>query len=292
MTKRKKNGIISKSTLPLSKERKMEKKVLKTELKDRFNLTERQLEKMLIDSKKPKKKVIKINKPAKTFKIAVVTDTHLCSTKCAFGELESFYKIVKERGIDTVLHAGDLVAGNGKMFRGQLSEMTHYGFQAQKDFAIENYPRVSGITTFVVAGNHDLSFFNDNGADIVEEISQQRSDIKYLGHYGATFTINGIKIELLHPDKGGSYALSYSSQRIIEQLESGTKPHVYIFGHWHTAVYYHHRGVHVLHGGAWEHQSLYLKRKGINPSIGGWILTISTDNKGNVISFLPEFLKF
>ena len=32
------------------------------------------------------------------------------------------------------------------------------------------------------------------------------------------------KIELIHPDGGSSYAISYKPQKIIEAMEGGTKP--------------------------------------------------------------------
>ena len=261
-------------------------------LKERHNLTPAQLDKLLRKERAPKKRKLKIEAPKAEFKFGIVTDTHLCSTLCKLDELNEFYKIMKKEGVTDVMHAGDMVAGNGKMFRGQLSEMTRYGFEEQAKEVIDHYPKLPGMTTHAIAGNHDLSFYNDNGSDLMAKVASEREDINYLGHYDATIDYNGIKIKLLHPDKGGSYAISYKRQKMVEQMDEKNKPDIFILGHWHTTCYFHQCGVHVIHGGCWEEQGDYLIRKGIYSSIGGWIVNVKTNGKGKVISVQPEWYGF
>ena len=53
----------------------------------------------------------------KPFKIGIVADSHLGSTCQQITLLHEAYKIMKGAGVRRVLHAGDLVEGNGKQFK-------------------------------------------------------------------------------------------------------------------------------------------------------------------------------
>ena len=307
------NDIMSKSSLTKSKEKKMRdskeeknklndllkgltpekiKKISNKHMRDVHSLTPAQVERLVRGKKVPRKKSLKFEEPKKEFKFGIVTDTHLCSTLCKLDELKEFYKIMEKEGVTEVLHAGDMVAGNGKMFRGQLSEMTCYGFDQQAEEVINEFPSIPGVTTHAIAGNHDLSFFNDNGADLMQTVADSRDDINYLGHYEAMINLHGVKIKLLHPERGSGYAITYKSQRMVEQMEEKNKPDIFILGHWHTSCYFNQCDVHVIHGGCWEGQGAYLVRKGIWPSIGGWIVTVKTNGKGKLLSVQPEFYTF
>ena len=91
-----------------------------------------------------------------------------------------------------------------------------------------------------------------------------------------------------------SDALSYKAQKIAEQIPSGDKPHILLFGHWHTSHYFFYRLMHILNCGCFEGQSHLLLRKGINPTIGGWTAEVRTarDKKHTIISFTPTFIPF
>ena len=61
--------------------------------------------------------------PTKTFKVGVVTDTHIGSRFQQITHLRQFYQDCKNEGIKTIFHCGDLMEGNGKLYRGQQFEM-------------------------------------------------------------------------------------------------------------------------------------------------------------------------
>lgn len=90
------------------------------------------------------------------------------------------------------------------------------------------------------------------------------------------------------------YALSYKPQKIAEQIPSGEKPHIMIFGHWHLCFYFFYRLIHILQAGCFQGQSTYLLRKGINPTIGGWIVRVekANDKKNTILSITPTFIPF
>lgn len=258
----------------------------------KMGITKKQLQKIMT-VKKVKPKILKYNISDKVFTVGVASDAHLCSTHEKIDELYTFYEICKKEKISVVLNPGDLVAG-WNVYKGQENEVHTFGVDNQIEYAIKNYPKVEGITTYFITGNHDLSWLQLAGVDIGNIIEKKRGDMVYLGPYQGDIKIQGVKFRLHHSDRGGAYALSYHSQKIAEQIPSGNKPHILIFGHWHTALYYFYRNIHIFNAGAFEGQSLYLLRKGINPTIGGWtiMVRIADDNRKTILSITPTFIPF
>lgn len=255
-----------------------------------LGLTEENVKKILLGKKKPKPKVLTRYFTDEEFAFGIVSDTHLCSTHEKLDELHTFYSICKKSGVKFILHAGDIVAGWG-MYKGQENEVKVFGAMAQAEYAIKNYPREEGISTYFITGNHCNSFYKTAGVDVGEIISQ-REDMVYLGQCGGEVIINGVKFQLLHPDGGGAYALSYRGQKIAEQIASGKKPHVLILGHFHVANFFFYRNIHIFNAGAFEGQNLYLLRKGLNPAIGGWICKVKAGKKDPVIALQATWIPF
>ena len=232
-----------------------------------------------------------------TIKFAAIGDTHIGSKYQQMGWLTSFYCYCFEKDINLILHAGDVVAGNDKVYKGQEYELFIHGADAQLEYIVENYPRFEGIETKVIAGNHDESFWKDGGYNLVKRFAEKRPDIEYLGLYGAYLDLKGIKVYLAHGDGGNAYARSYKMQKRIEQFSPQEKPDVYILGHYHTVseipMYRNVLGIQV---GCFEAQTPYLKRKGLYPEIGGHIIELkvnSTDRgEPGIISIKREFIPF
>lgn len=257
-----------------------------------FGITEAQL-KRLLRGKGIKPRIIKSHSDSNTLIFAVVSDTHFCSTEERVNELHTFYNLCVEKGIKTFVHAGDIVAGWG-IYRGQENEVHTFGAQNQAEYVIKHYPKIKDVKTYFCTGNHDLSWWIRSGIDVGEIIAHERPDMIYLGQYAGELEINGIKISLLHPDKGGAYAISYNLQKIVEQIPSGRKPHILIAGHYHTSLYFFYRLIHCFQAGCFEGQTSFLLRKGINPVIGGWIVkvNIANDKKHTITSLTPTFVPF
>ena len=66
----------------------------------------------------------------KTIKFGVISDTHIGSKYGDLVHLKEFYKTAKESGAKFVLHAGDIVDGEG-VYRGQDYEIYAHGFDEQ-----------------------------------------------------------------------------------------------------------------------------------------------------------------
>ena len=233
------------------------------------------------------RKEVKINRTykfprkLKPFKLGIVSDTHFGSIHQQITLLNEAYKTFKEEGITKVIHAGDMVEGNGKLFKGQVYEMFLHGADAMTEYAINNYPRVDGITTYVIGGSHDYSFFKDGGMDVLQKISEKRSDIKNLGISGAYLQFGKIKIYVMHPSGGTPYARSYRMQKIIEQFPPEDKPNILLVGHLHiTNSLPSYRNVAGFQLPCFQTQTQYLRAKGLAPDIGFLILEIFPDIKG------------
>lgn len=228
--------------------------------------------------------------------IGIVSDTHIGSREQALDELHTIYHEFEARGIDTVLHAGDLVAGVG-IYRGQVANGLLPGmhtYKEQVDYATEVYPRIDDITTYIIAGNHDIEGEAGRiGADPVQAVCHRRRDFVYCGAYhGSVELPNGAHATMVHGRGGGGYAISYKPQRYIEGLPPGRKPALLIHGHYHVAGWFEHRSVPSLLAGCFEWQTDLLVRLGLQPAVGAWVMTIRLGDDGSVVGMVPEWIKF
>ena len=221
----------------------------------------------------------------------VVSDTHLGSTEERLPDLDTAYKIFEKEGVKQVYHVGDLVAG-GRVYRGQENELKVWGLDKQVQYLTDQYPRVKGLTTYFITGNHDLSFLKEAGADIGLVIEQKRNDLVYLDQIeGDVKLAEEIIMRLWHGGGGGAYAKSYKMQRYIASLEGGHKPKILLSGHYHVDFYMMERNIHSLQVGAFERQTLWLKRTGLSPSFSAWLVNCKIKD-GSINRFCPELLKF
>ena len=227
-------------------------------------------------------------------RFAVISDTHLGSKHCRLDELHQAYEVLRDEGVDTVYHPGDLVCGMG-IFPGQLSTIDVHSYEGQVDYAVANYPRVDGVTTHLIAGNHDLEGdFGRVGANPVVAVCNQRPDLVYAGDYQATFELEqGTRIYLIHPKGGSSYALSYKPQKLIEGFEGGTKPNLVLIGHYHRRGLFEWRNVQALLSGCFEGGSAFGARLGLGePAVGFHLVDMTVGDDGSIVRFRAEWLKF
>ena len=223
-------------------------------------------------------------------KLGLVSDTHMNSKYEADTELQQIYDTFADESIELVAHAGDLTDGNGRMYRGHLNEINRYGYQNILDDTIRRYPKRDSMASAVISGNHDMSFWKSEGADIIREFANRRDDIKYLGQLSAIMEIDGLKTYLVHADGGMPYARSYKIQKMVEQMHE--KPDLLFRGHLHVAMYLPYIGVHNFESGCFQKQTPYLARKGLHPEVGGWIIEFKMDKFGNLEEIKPRWLDY
>ena len=225
-------------------------------------------------------------------KFAIIGDTQLGSKYAQISHLKSFYELCASEGIKDVYHTGDVTDGL-KMRSGHEYELYKTSADDMVQDVIENYPRIEGITTHFITGNHDASIYKQVGYDIGNTIAEKRPDMKYLGRDCALiFLTPNCKLELRHPWDGTAYALSYKPQKMIEAMESDSKPNILAIGHYHKAEYLFYRNVHCLQTGCFQGQTPYTRGKGISVHMGGWIVTIHVDKNGTITRFGSEFVPY
>ena len=252
---------------------------------------------VLVDS--PTEPLINLDRPATgKIRFAVVSDTHLGHKHQQLTHLHDFCRRAGEFGAEMILHAGDVVDGQ-RMHRDQEFELHRHGVQAQGEYAAEHLPTVKrkvGRTSqvvpwFMIGGNHDGSGWNSAGADVLSVIAARRDDITILGAPAATFLIGNLRAYLMHPDGGVAYARSYKLQKIVEGFEADQKPHLLFCGHWHIQCHVSIRNVEAFALPCFQAQTAYIKRKGLQPVIGGYLFEVEYDEHG-LVSLSPTFVRY
>jgi len=231
----------------------------------------------------------------RTVKFAVVGCTQIGSKYQQMTHLTEFYKIVEDMGIKCVLHGGDMMDGEG-IYKGQVYELFLHGADAQIDYTVEYYPKIKGGKTFVISGNHDLSFMAEAGIDTVNKVAEKRKDIEYLGAIGAYPNIKGLNIYLQHGAGGVAYARSYKLQKQIEQFAPEVKPDYYFLAHYHiNCMLPQYRNVFGMTIPCFQSQTPYLKRKNLYPEVGGWVFEFKVNDKGrknNLVLAKMQYIPF
>lgn len=225
-------------------------------------------------------------------KFAIMGDTQMGSKYSQLTYLHEFYDLCAAQGIKDVYHVGDLVDGL-KMRTGHEYELYVVSADDMRDDVIKNYPCRPGITTHFISGNHDASIYKQVGYDICSAIARVRPDMEYLGRDCAVVNLTPkCTLELRHPWDGTAYALSYKIQKMIEAMESDSKPNILAVGHYHKAEYLFYRNIHALQTGCFQGQTPFTRGKGISVNVGGWIVTVRVDKDGYIQGFAPEFVPY
>ncbi len=234
-------------------------------------------------------KAVKLNKPDLVDKDIVVneflfiSDTHLCNVHQQLHLAYELYAEAKERGIEKVLHFGDLTDGFYPSRKPYPAQQFLYDFNDQGYYVLDNYPHFDGIETLMILGNHDVRHFVNGGASLDKWIGLARKDIKILGQDTADVVIDNVKIKMDHPADGSSKGLSYALQKRIDKMESGDKPNIYGCGHYHKPLFMSYRNIYAYLLPALCSETSFEHGKALDNYVGGYFVTVYSDRKtGNV----------
>lgn len=233
----------------------------------------------------------------------VVSDPHFGSKSCQLTALNEFSDIMKKHQVKHIFCPGDLVAGFS-VYPGQIYDVYAIDSREQEETTLINLPL--GFDWYVLGGNHDYSFIkNGGGNNIISSIANKRSDVHYLGFDEATVPIlNNVDVMLVHPSGGVPYSISYRLQKNIEQITISElqnvvrgvkdKPTVrfVLLGHLHIQMQAMFGSIWGAQCGTFEGQTNYLKRKGLIPTIGGWIVKATLGKNGLLKNFESKFYIF
>ena len=228
----------------------------------------------------------------KIIKFGLMGDTQFGSKYAQITYLRTFYEICADEGITDIYHTGDITDGL-KMRPGHEYELYAISADEMRNDVVKNYPRIDGVTTHFITGNHDASLYKHVGYDIGQAIANERDDMVYLGRDCALVHLTpNCTLELRHPWDGTAYAISYKPQKMIEAMESDSKPNILAIGHYHKAEYIFYRNVHCFQTGCFQGQTPFTRGKGISVHLGGWIITIKVDKNGYIKAISPMFIPF
>jgi hypothetical protein len=224
--------------------------------------------------------------------LGYLTDPHIGSIffkekflLAAFGEFE-------KENVNAVLVGGDVTEGMSNR-PGHIYELTHLGYDRQRDYAVELFSECHRPMYFI-DGNHDRWFIKkaDAGAIIVKDVCSRLEAATFLGHDEGDIPLRGgVVVKLWHGEDGNSYALSYRLQKIIESFTGGEKPHVLFCGHTHKYVKIFERHVWAVSGGAITTQSRWMRSKRQANHTGFVIAKVWIDSQG-VAKFQDTFYPF
>jgi hypothetical protein len=324
---KRKNGIID-SKIKINEE---EKKVIKflenkksVKLKDllkTFKGGERRLKRIIdvcrkcgfeisIDNDNVFLSTTNAREPEKIFQLStteivfgILSDPHIGSKSCQITAMNEFSEIMKKNYVKHVFCPGDLVAGY-EVYSGQIHDVYAISAQEQVESVLLNLP--SGFEWYVLGGNHDYSFIKRGGGfNIITAVANKRTDVHYVGFDDANIPIlNNVDVKMWHPSGGVPYAVSYRLQKGVEQITFGElqqivrgvkdKPTVrfVLAGHLHIQMQAMFGSIWGAQCGAFEGQTNYLKRKGLVPSIGGWIVKATLGKNGLLKNFNSKFYIF
>ena len=247
----------------------------------------------LIKLKKPNNNdnVYQIPNNMEHLKLLLISDSHLCNTADRLDILRYLYEKAEDKGIQHILHCGDLTDGIYLNRPQQLYELRCVGFDEHLDYVVNKYPKFSGKTYFV-GGNHMDTYFKNGGSDMGTAIAREREDMIYLNPDTALLKIGKIGIQMHHGAGGRAYSLSYKLQRYVETLPLDKKIDIVMQGHYHNAMYMYYMGKHCFQVGALEDDTPFSRSMGFKNEKSCYWLDIDLDDKGEIYNLTPELETF
>ena len=220
--------------------------------------------------------------------LCVVSDTHFGNIHNQLHLLNEVYQEAYNRGIDTVLHVGDMVDGNYPNRPEQPRQQFLHGYDEQTNYVVDMYPEIDGLKTYYILGSHDETHYKNGQATLDAWLSRCRKDMIFLGQDIGDFKINGVKFLLDHPGGGSAQALSYKAQKRIEILEPHAKPNILLIGHYHKSYTFSYRNIQRIQVPALCTKTQFQQKQGLINTVGGYFLKIYSDKNGNIEYFEPE----
>ena len=225
-------------------------------------------------------------------KCMLISDTRFGSIYQQTSILNDMYLKAKAMGVKYVFLTGDVVEG---IYRGSKSiynsTLHKNGYDDQADYVASCFPRVEGITTYFVTGEHDLSFLKTKEkVDIGKLIASKREDMIYLGPRRKKVTFvsdkgNGsISIYLQHSSGNVPYTISYKPQQKIAALRNEDKTDILVTSHFAACDSFLRRGVRSYQVPTVVGTTDEMKDANtpVYNTVGSWIITLKKDKKGNL----------
>lgn len=233
------------------------------------------------------------------YPIGFVTDNHIGSKYERLDVLNSLYDRFQEYGVQTVYNGGNMIDGEARFNK---FDIYVHGVNDQVKNFVEKYPQRKGIITRFVTGDDHEGWYTQrehiNVGQLIEDVARRhgREDLEFIGHMERDIVMKQSGgqsiIRVIHAGGGSTYAISYTSQKYVESLQGGEKPHIVLVGHFHKFDWSYPRGVHVVQGGCTEDQTPFMRKKRIEAHVGGVVLWVKQNELGVFTSVKVEWLPY
>lgn len=104
--------------------------------------------------------------------------------------------------------------------------------------------------------------------------------------------LGNTKVRVLHPGGGSAYAISYTSQKIVESYSESEKPDILLHGHYHKFEYLYLRGIHIYQTGCLEEQTPFMRKKRLSAHLGCWVIEPMVNTEGRVVETIQRPITF
>ena len=225
-------------------------------------------------------------------KAMLISDTRFGSIYQQLSILNDMYVKAKEMGVKYVFLTGDVVEGIYTGTKSIYNTTLHkYGYEDQAKLVAELFPRVEGITTYFITGEHDLSFLKSKAKiDIGTIINSMREDMIYLGprRKKVNFITNRgngqISLYLNHAKGNVPYTVSYKPQQKISSFRNEDKTDILVTSHFAACDSFLRRGVRAYQVPTVTATTDEMKdaTTPVYNTVGSWIINLSKDKKGNL----------
>jgi hypothetical protein len=244
-----------------------------------------------------------IIKPLETDEIifGVASDLHFGSKSCQITALKDFCEICRLEGVKHIFSPGDLTAGIN-VYPGQIYDLYESNITGQTNSLLANLP--TGFQWYFLGGNHDYAFIKSTGFNVLSYMANKRDDIHYVSFDDADVPIlKNVDLKMIHPSGGVPYSISYRLQKNVEQVaynelrklaDGNNKSRIrfILAGHLHIQMQAMFGNIFGCQCGCFEGRTNYLKRKGLFPHIGGYIIKVSLNKNGQLKNFDAKFHMF
>lgn len=231
----------------------------------------------------------------------VISDTHLGSVAERLDIVNKAFDRYAEVGVQVVFHQGDVTDGWAE-YRGHINFVKVYGSQPQALRVIKSWPKRDGITTYMIAGNHDMDSYSKDKVDRLSLVThgfthegkeyEGRKDIVYVGQYSHTYILpQQVTIHCLHPRGGNLYALSYKQQKRSEAMDRNLRPDLQLSGHYHVFNHCWLNHTHFISCPGMQDSTEFFVRLGLARSVG-FLLVWYKIHGGRFVYLRPELHMF
>lgn len=276
----------------------------------KFGLGRKQIDNLLaaLSAKRIPKAYREVTFSEKVLRFVVISDLHVGSQFYRSDILHRAAEDAKRIGAAFILNAGDSVEGMSGRDEQWFDFDYKYGvgITAQAKLLAEELAVFGDLPVFSIEaqGSHggwaQSSHKGAQGLNVGEFLEMMcekygAGNYKFIGFNKADFRINGIRIRLIHPNKGD--VISY-----INGLTGSNKPNMVICGHWHSKVGdKFHRNVFALDAATMQETTTFLERQATESVLGYHICemvigegpTDQTDISGSFIESLSvRFVPF